>query len=86
MSLLGREEGSRLVGLVLAPEGVDNPNPHIAEGTHCHAMRFAFLAFALVKGLSPWFLERTLPGKLEKRIAQGCDTVRDSGHLVGLQS
>ena len=31
MSLLGRKEGSRLVGLVLAPEGIDDPDPHIAE-------------------------------------------------------
>ena len=59
MSLLGCEEGSRLVGLMLATEGIDNPNLKIGQRSYHHAVCFAFLAFALVIGLSPRFLERT---------------------------
>lgn len=66
MSLLGREEGSRLVELVLAPEGVDNPDPHIAERTYRHAMRFALLALTLVVGLGPGFLKRPQPEQTER--------------------
>lgn len=74
MSQLGCKEGSRLVGLVLAPEGVDDPDPHIAQGAHRHAVGLAFLALALIVGLGPGFLEGALPGKLEERVAQGFDT------------
>ena len=64
MSVLGREEGSRLVGLVLAPEGVDNADPHVAQCAHRHAVCFAFLALTLVVGFSPGFLKRTQPEQI----------------------
>ena len=66
MGLLGGEEGSLLVGLVLAPEGIDDPDPHIAQGAHRHAVGLAFLALTLIIGLGPRFLERTQPEQIGK--------------------
>jgi hypothetical protein len=64
MSLLGCKEGSRLVGLVLAPEGVDDPDPHITQRAHRHAVRFAFFALALIVGFGPGFLKRAQPEQI----------------------
>lgn len=88
MSLLGSKEDSCLVELVLAPEGEDNPDPHIAQGAHCHTVRFAFLSLASVIGLSPRLLERTLPSELVERITQRFDTrppLVDRGMLAALK-
>ena len=55
---------------------------------HRHAVGLAELALALIIGLSPRFLKRTLPGKLEERITQGFDAgmpLMDRGMFAALK-
>jgi hypothetical protein len=53
---------------------MDDAYPHISQGTHGHAVAFAFAPRALVVCLRPGLLEGGLPGKLIQHVAEGFDT------------
>ncbi len=67
-------KGAGLIGLLLVPDGKNDPDPQVGKRTHCLGVTFPFLAKAMVVVLGPGFRLRTLPSKLVQRIAQRLDT------------
>jgi hypothetical protein len=81
MGLSSCQKGGSVIGFVLQPHGVNDPDPEVGQGPHRHAMAFPFGPLALVERPSPGLLPGGLPGELVKGIASGLHT---SIPLVGL--
>jgi len=65
---------SRIVVLLLDPDGKNDPDPEIGQCTYSNGMTFALSSFALIVVQSPSFAMGGLPSKLLQSIAQGLDT------------
>src|SRR5258708_39794137 len=74
MSLLCRQKGCRFIAFVLGPQGKDDPDPDIGQGSDCHAVTFACLSLSLVIGFGPGFEPDRFPGKLMQGVAEWFDT------------
>src|ERR671912_2117251 len=81
MGLSRCQKGGCVIGFVLHPHGVNDPDPEVSQGPYRHAMAFPFGPLALIELPSPGLLPGGLPGELMKGIAPGLDT---SIPLVGL--
>src|ERR687895_2238166 len=71
MGLASCQKGGSVIGFVLQPHGVDDPNPEIGQGPHCHAMAFPFRPLPLIERPSPGFPQGGLPGELVEGVAPG---------------
>src|SRR5918998_1752351 len=71
MGLASCQKGGSVIGFVLQPHGVDDPNPEIGQGPHCHAMAFPFRPLPLIELPSPGFPQGGLPGELVEGVAPG---------------
>ena len=70
VGLLGGQEGCRVVGLALAPHGVDEADPLVGQRPHGHGVTLALPPLALVVGQRPRLFLGALPGELLQGVAQ----------------
>src|ERR687895_2938383 len=75
------QKGGSVIGFVLQPHGVNDPDPEVGQGPYCHAVAFPFGPLALVELPSPGLPQGGLPGELLEGIAPG---LHASISLVGL--
>src|ERR671914_2509188 len=74
MGLSSCQKGGSVIGFVLHPHGVDDPDPKVGQSPYRHAMGFPFRPLALIELSSPRLLPSGLPGELMEGIAPGLDT------------
>ena len=81
MGLSRCQKGGSVIGFVLQPHGVNDPDPEVGQGPYRHTMAFPFRPLALIELPSPGLLPSGLPGELVEGIAPG---LHASIPLVGL--
>src|SRR5918992_2323271 len=75
------EKSGSVIGFVLQPHGVNDPDPEVGQGPYRHAVAFLFRSLAPVELPSPGLPQGGLPGELLEGIAPG---LHASISLVGL--
>jgi hypothetical protein len=74
MGLSHCQKGGSVIGSVLQPHGINDPNPEVGQGSYRHAMALPFSPLALVELPSPGFPQGGLPGELVEGIEPGLHT------------
>jgi len=69
--LLRGQEGRRIVGVVVGPQGVDEADPLVGQGAHGHGVALPVAPLAVIVGQGPGLFLRALPGELLQGVAQG---------------
>src|SRR5918992_4201105 len=65
------EKSGSVIGFVLQPHGVNDPDPEVGQGPYRHAVAFPFRSLALVELPSPGLPQGGLPGEPLEGIAPG---------------